>query len=1856
MERDGIRGVSLECGACDVVGSPLESEWRLFLNCPHSVHKECAEGCEGVCPKCGSASPFRIVNREIVTSIELDKRLKKALNKHETKKKHLMATLDRSAGAWRSLDRVMKYRVVQARENRKWRIKQRRHNEKKGRRLNDADDDANESVGTSGDAEESADNAADAAELGGESRSVEGEETEEERDEPYRGAEAPDSSVIPPIPEEVRREEKERRDKEEMDKAWEAVKEDIIRGLGEDFEGEPEKAAELCLSNLMLDIIQSHQMQDDLARQCVGYLDNVTENQALVMESVSKAQPTMYNDLMEALPDAEEDLNEAARIVSEMNKERNYQRHALEQLTKFQSTLEIRQREQKEEDEGVDRSPKPLQAVQETIELGKEFGIHIQTIRSDAADRVALEMERRGRDLPVNASIVDIMTMCDLNREIPPQGRRVDVFKFDREKPPNSIPELVKEVEELKRQRNSFALMLKMIAIRLEISERGIRNRDNTHAKMVRFQEVRQEQNKEVHMAFEVFISMLLSELCRERLIRQEALKILEEVPERASAMVAMFRMDGPQDDMGEKKKMTIHRDSMACDIDLVSRKLATGLPPEEKEERLAQIKDGMTQKMNLVWAEPQPVDKRWTKGMAEALWEEMTNPVPQLESLEKKEEEDKGPLPPIVPLSDERRQEALNLAIAESGGPRLGPHDSYKPLSQTERRAFINDPWVRKMNNDFMKWSNINLLKIPIDYEGVRKEWEDADLETEEEKEERMKNKKGKEGKKQKGKKAKEGEMLTTKEELEEMKKRGGEDQDRTGKAGMMVQWTNSDGSLELQYFPPEEIPRLIEAERRVKQRKEIEREMNAFFGVKNSDSEDSSEEDEKPKPQSSPPSRASPRGASGSSPRAMSLHTHSRQPTPGRGRPGASTSPSNMGKTFRGPRELTCWHCGVKGHHINECPTIKCWRCGEIGHHQKVCQAQKSDKNDGADKDGRKEKKDDDQDKKKDGNGQSICAVEMVEMEGPSGNEEEEEKEQLAMLEEVESDDDWINHPPGLAYPSSESETENDLIDNKSIVLEEEMQQRLSKNQKRKLRVKRKKEYKKSLRAASDGRNTIAAQSEEPIAEANPEEAESHSKTPPTLPSEAPATNSQEATSDTLIMSERQKKDEQIKEMIAIEPKGGDMVFKVVDKMLLNRLFESVLEENVKEMVLSFQGQFFRQGYESTSNEGIFVPEAQMTIQEALGYHFLIWHCEDWIVQKYGEKPKLRSEAEMQDINAKKISAICRMLHYARRCAKLMKIKGDIKSNASHAVTMCAVNAGSDDEMEHEASKGQEVIVDSEDESEVPVIKVLGADDDETDAPPRIIDARPLDCHKVCQAYTSAHDGLIPEIADRMEQGPPDDDLQFGDTIQSEYLNKGESIEIVSRSQTVIILSREQGQGKVGMISYDSMQHQDMVKNGGWLHDEREMDELEKQILSGEKSGSIMKLHKRIEGTDKVALVKAMWSPGKTIIRPRNPSPGLSPVEFIHYLRCQGNQDAIVGQEISAAFTQIDGKTVVELSAAKRKRSPSPFEKNKKKDSDVNIVGAITIDDDITSGDNDENFIPNVRLEEVEGDEEEEERREEEVNEEAIDQVADQQPGASAASNTSSAEEIQNQTPADEGPSATPLSTESLEVVRPKALTKSQEELLAEMAVMAGKLEKKNKEVACLVNKVKKLKWELNLRSPVDRWKVLKGKWPRTPSMEMKAEIVGVPLHIFEQNELLMESNQSEVAGRAMISGEIRQAGETITEAVNRLGPMGLKNRRKELQASSDLEWKKLVPKTYDEIKEEVLEAARAEEQHYHFRAERIATRARERYQPAEWYFGPSFGELLEQEAENGRRINAARQGSFQANVTQLDDDKSG
>ena len=109
-----------------------------------------------------------------------------------------------------------------------------------------------------------------------------------------------------------------------------------------------------------------------------------------------------------------------------------------------------------------------------------------------------------------------------------------------------------------------------------------------------------------------------------------------------------------------------------------------------------------------------------------------------------------------------------------------------------------------------------------------------------------------------------------------------------------------------------------------------------------------------------------------------------------------------------------------------------------------------------------------------------------------------------------------------------------------------------------------------------------------------------------------------------------------------------------------------------------------------------------------------------------------------------------------------------------------------------------------------------------------------------------------------------------------------------------------------------------------------------------------------------------------------------------------------------------------------------------------------------------------------------------------------------------------------------------------------------------------RKEKENKALATKIKRLRWELNLHQPEGKWKISRARWPHVPTLEIIANVVGVPQHIFEQNELMKESHQSDVAGKAMILGKIRQVGETMTEVVTRLGARGLSKNRKELQES--------------------------------------------------------------------------------------------
>ena len=125
-----IKGVNFLCEACKLKGSALESEWRMFLNCPHGIHERCAGDNDGFCPTCKTDSPIRRVNRELVTQFEFGRRLDRAIGNHETREGHLSALIRQAKEKLKGLTRPIIWEIVKRRENRKMRIKQQISNEK----------------------------------------------------------------------------------------------------------------------------------------------------------------------------------------------------------------------------------------------------------------------------------------------------------------------------------------------------------------------------------------------------------------------------------------------------------------------------------------------------------------------------------------------------------------------------------------------------------------------------------------------------------------------------------------------------------------------------------------------------------------------------------------------------------------------------------------------------------------------------------------------------------------------------------------------------------------------------------------------------------------------------------------------------------------------------------------------------------------------------------------------------------------------------------------------------------------------------------------------------------------------------------------------------------------------------------------------------------------------------------------------------------------------------------------------------------------------------------------------------------------------------------------------------------------------------------------------------------------------------------------------------------------------------------------------------------------------------------------------------------------------------------------------
>ena len=181
----------------------------------------------------------------------------------------------------------------------------------------------------------------------------------------------------------------------------------------------------------------------------------------------------------------------------------------------------------------------------------------------------------------------------------------------------------------------------------------------------------------------------------------------------------------------------------------------------------------------------------------------------------------------------------------------------------------------------------------------------------------------------------------------------------------------------------------------------------------------------------------------------------------------------------------------------------------------------------------------------------------------------------------------------------------------------------------------------------------------------------------------------------------------------------------------------------------------------------------------------------------------------------------------------------------------------------------------------------------------------------------------------------------------------------------------------------------------------------------------------------------------------------------------------------------------------------------------------------------------------------------------------------------------------------------------------------------------------------------WENNLYLPLNQYKIASGKMDLPPDPEKRADIIGVSKEVLEQNQILKMGNSDMAERKALVGGTVREMGETFLAAVDRLGPIGLKEKRQTIrqEMERELEQKRKM-KTFEEIKREVIQEAKNEHFMFQLRMNRIEKKLEDKYTPRSWVRGDYKVDWQHLEQMNVRRIRSMREGSYDMEVTHLED----
>ena len=574
-EPKEVLGVNKLCQACGLSGSPLHEDWVFFNRCNHVVHKECAHNYNNRCGECGRKSEMLTFDKKRRTQFDHAAKTMKTLGRNDQFQAHLFKLMDDSSKHLKSRLGALKSMAQDRKEEAKIRMKSKLllRKAKKTLHIEKLANDAPTSPPEVRYVENARVKPHEYEEIG--DRREENSDGREESDDGRETSIQPDEEAI--------------QDARIPNTSSSPCEEEVIEAL--------------CTSIITLtELIEEIQK---VIKASHFHNDLTTEIGSQICSSIKRAIGTKnFEELVSLLPDYEENLLEAIRLSEEAETKTDVAREAARQAGRLASTWEILKLEDKEKRDGSMITVGPSPNAKLLLETAAAFGCNLSCLRSRIRDMVVGEVNQKWEEGKIdsrdNAGL--ILEACDFSRGLYP-GRNVNIMNWETVNTPKNLPHILGEMEQAKDRDLKQQAMLQVSFAMLEIKERQLEDAKETVDKLAKMQQENNIKNEEIMFGQEILISTQIDQWEVEKDRTTRIVNAIEMLPEKLEALKSKMRMETPEAVVDKIEMMRAERDFVIMEMKAIASTAMSCLPPEEKEERMEKLRKGVQIGLGVEWA-----------------------------------------------------------------------------------------------------------------------------------------------------------------------------------------------------------------------------------------------------------------------------------------------------------------------------------------------------------------------------------------------------------------------------------------------------------------------------------------------------------------------------------------------------------------------------------------------------------------------------------------------------------------------------------------------------------------------------------------------------------------------------------------------------------------------------------------------------------------------------------------------------------------------------------------------------------------------------------------------------------------------------------------------------------------------------------------------------------------------------------------------------------------------------------------------------------------------------------------------------------------------------------------------------